>query len=123
MCTAFYVHSSVCKIVHGCLDLESEAVESVWLEIQTRKSSILVGDIHRNQAATFDWYDHFVTMMDRTVNGMLFYWVILILTCKKQNKTKQKQTKIIQHGIPQYPYLALISWLHHLQDSLPIDQL
>ena len=64
---AVYMHSSVCKIVHRLPDLESEAVECVWLEIQTRKASILVGYICRNPAATFDWYDHFVTMMDRVL--------------------------------------------------------
>ena len=37
-----YIHSSVSRIVRRRPDLESEAVESVWLEIQTRKSSILV---------------------------------------------------------------------------------
>ena len=37
----------------------------MWLKIQTRKSSILVGYIYRNPASTFDWYDQFVTMMDR----------------------------------------------------------
>ena len=30
-----------------------------------RKSSILVGYIYRNPAATFDRYDQFVTMVDR----------------------------------------------------------
>ena len=34
----------------------------MWLEIQTRKSSILVGYIYRNPASTFDWYDQFVTI-------------------------------------------------------------
>ena len=62
---AAYVHSSVNNIVRRRPDLESEAVESVWLEIQTRKSSILVGYIYAHPAATFDWYDQFVTMMDR----------------------------------------------------------
>ena len=60
-----YIHSSISKIVRRRPDLESEAAESVWLEIQTRKSSILFGYIYRNPAATFDWYDQFVTMMDR----------------------------------------------------------
>ena len=50
-----YIHSSISKIVRRRLDLESEAVESVWLEIQMRKSSILVGYIYRNPASTFDW--------------------------------------------------------------------
>ena len=35
------------------------------VRIQTGKSNILVGYIYRNPAATFDWYDQFVTMMDR----------------------------------------------------------
>ena len=37
--SAVYGHSSISKIVRCRPDLESEAVESVWLEIQTRKSS------------------------------------------------------------------------------------
>ena len=60
-----YIHSSISKIVRRSPDLEYEAVESVCLEIQMRKSSILVGYIYRNPAATLDWYDQFVTMMDR----------------------------------------------------------
>ena len=36
----------------------------MWLEIQTGKSTILIGSIYRNPAATFDWYDQLVTMMD-----------------------------------------------------------
>ena len=42
-----YIHSSISKIVRR--RPESEAVESVWLEIQTRKSSILVGDVYKRQ--------------------------------------------------------------------------
>ena len=62
---AVYVHSSVSKIFRRRPDSECEAVKSVWLEIQTRKSSILAGYIYTNPAATFDWYDQFATMMDR----------------------------------------------------------
>ena len=51
---AVYINSSISKIVRRRPDLESEAVESVWLEIQTRKSSILVAYIYRNPASTFD---------------------------------------------------------------------
>ena len=95
-----YIHCSINKIVRRRHDLESEAAESVWLEIQTRKSSILIGYIYRNPASTFDWYDQFVTMMEHSrgpaVIWMLSCWVILILTCKN----------VTQHGIPQYPYLA-----------------
>ena len=34
---AVYINSSISKIVRRRPDLESEAVESLWLEIQTRK--------------------------------------------------------------------------------------
>ena len=37
----------------------------MWLEIQTRNSSIFVGYIYINPATTFGWYDQFVTMMDK----------------------------------------------------------
>ena len=40
---AAYVDSSVFKVVHCRPDLESEATEGAWLEIQTRKSSIVLG--------------------------------------------------------------------------------
>ena len=46
------------------------------VEIQRRKSSILVGYIYRNTASTFDWYDQFVTMMDR-VQGCSLNVVLL----------------------------------------------
>ena len=66
------IHSSISKIVRR----RPEAVDSVWLEIQTRKSSILVVYIYRNPASTFDWYDQFVTMMDR-VQGCKLNVVLL----------------------------------------------
>ena len=43
---AVYVHSSISKIVRRRPDLESQAVESVWLEILTHKNSMLVGYIY-----------------------------------------------------------------------------
>ena len=71
-----HIHSSISKIVCRRPDLESEVVDSVWLEIQTCKSSILVGYIYRNPASTFGWYDQFVTMMDR-VQGCNLIVVLL----------------------------------------------
>ena len=60
-----YIHSSISRIVRRRPDLESEAAESVCLELHTRKSSTLIGYIYRKLAATFDWHDQFVTMLDR----------------------------------------------------------
>ena len=70
----------------------------MWLEIQTRKSSILVGSSYGNQAATFDWYDQFVTMMDRVQDCKLNVVMLDDFNTDMQNVT--------QYGIPQYPYLA-----------------
>ena len=38
---------------------------------QMRKSSILVGYVYRNPAATYDWFDQFVTMMDKVYDWKL----------------------------------------------------
>ena len=67
LCYTFFNQQNCLSRPH----LESAAVESVWLEIQTRKSSILDGYIYRNPASTFDWYDQFVTMMDRVQDSKL----------------------------------------------------
>ena len=73
---AVYIQSSISKIVRRRPRSECESVESVWLEIQTPKSSILIGYVYRNPAATFDWYDQFVTMRDR-VQGCKLNVVLL----------------------------------------------
>jgi len=70
----------------------------MWLEILTRKSSISVGYIHRNPAATFDRYDQFVTMMYRVQDCKLN---VLLL---RDFNTDMK--KLTHNGIPQYPHLA-----------------
>ena len=70
----------------------------MWLEILTRKSSISVGYIHRNPAATFDRYDQFVTMMYRVQDCKLN---VLLL---RDFNTDMKE--LTHNGIPQYPHLA-----------------
>ena len=72
----FYIHSSICKIVRRRPDLESEAIKSAWLEKQARKSNILAGYVYRKPTVSFDWYDQFVTMMDR-VQGYKLNVVLL----------------------------------------------
>ena len=45
-------------IKHRRADLESQSVESLWVEISHSKSpSLLVGFIYRNPTATYAWYD------------------------------------------------------------------
>ena len=47
-------------------DLESQYIESLWVEIRNPKTpSLLVGYVYRNPAATCEWYDEFVTMLDK----------------------------------------------------------
>ena len=63
---AVYVHDSINNCVKRRRDLESDHVESVWLEVKSTKSSpIYIGFIYRNPAANFSWYDDFTLMLDR----------------------------------------------------------
>ena len=57
---AIYIHSSIQSITSRCVDLESQSVESLWVEISQSKSpSLLVGFVYRNPAATYAWCDEF----------------------------------------------------------------
>ena len=61
-----YVHNSMQNITTRRTDLESQCTESLWVEIRNPKTpSLLVGYVYRNPAATYEWYDEFVTMLDK----------------------------------------------------------
>ena len=63
---AVSVHDSVRHCVRRRTDLEATQVECLWLEVKTGKSPpALLGYIYRNPAASWEWYDDFVAMMDR----------------------------------------------------------
>ena len=63
---ALYVHNSIPNITTRRTDLESQCIESLWVEICIPKTpSLLVGYVYRNPAATYEWYDEFVTMLDK----------------------------------------------------------
>ena len=59
----------------------------MWLEILTRKSSISVGYIYRNPAATFDRYDQFVTMMYRVQDCKLNVFLLRDFNIDMNKKT------------------------------------
>ena len=62
---ALYVHNSIQNITTRRTDLESQCIESLWVEIRNPKTpSLLVGYVYRNPAATYEWYDEFLTMLD-----------------------------------------------------------
>lgn len=64
---AVYIHYSVKHITRRRRDLETCDVECIWIEIKQSKSlPLLVGFLYRNPAATFEWYDNFVHMIDKT---------------------------------------------------------
>ena len=66
---AVYIHESIQSITRRRDDLESEDVESVWIEIRVPHSSpLFVCYLYRNPASSFIWYDEFVKMMDRVSN-------------------------------------------------------
>jgi hypothetical protein len=63
---AVYFHNSISGIIRRRGDLESKAVECIWVELRADKSSpVLVGYIYRNPASTFQWFDDFTVMMDK----------------------------------------------------------
>lgn len=62
---AVYVHDSIAEFVTRRLDLESDIVECMWLEIRVPKSPpLLIAFIYRNPASQTSWYDSFITMLD-----------------------------------------------------------
>ena len=46
-------------------DLESPEVESMWLELKQKSRATLIGFVYRNPASTYNWYDDFISMMDK----------------------------------------------------------
>ena len=63
---ALYVHNSIQNITTRRTDLESQCIESLWVEICNSKTpSLLVGYVYRNPAVTYEWYHEFVTLLDK----------------------------------------------------------
>ena len=62
---ALYVHKSIENSVRRRLDLETEAIECIWVEINDSKTKpLLVGYVYRNPASSQGWPDDFISMMD-----------------------------------------------------------
>lgn len=61
-----YVHYDIAKFVTRRSDLESEAVECMWLQFKRseKDSLLLICFLYRNPASLYSWYDDFVQMMD-----------------------------------------------------------
>ena len=62
-----YVHHSLSQATNRRRDLESDRVESLWLEVRPRKPSAptLIGFIYRNPKSLASWVEDFIDMMDR----------------------------------------------------------
>ena len=62
---ALYVHKSIENSVRRRLDLEIEAIECIWVEVNDSKTKpLLVGYVYKNPAASQGWPDDFINMMD-----------------------------------------------------------
>lgn len=62
---ATYVHNSIIHLTRRRQDLETDAVECMWLEVKSSKSSpLLVGILYRHGNETWPWYDDFQKMFD-----------------------------------------------------------
>ena len=61
-----YIHDSIRNFVRRRVDLESDRVEAIWLELYQKKSaSAYVCALYRNPAYTSEWMDDFIAMMDK----------------------------------------------------------
>ena len=83
---AVYLHDSIAPFTRRRLDLESDKVESLWVEIKTNKSApVLVSIIYRHKTSTFEWYDEFAPIKKGVVLNvdlshnflLLLQWLIL----------------------------------------------
>ena len=67
---AIYIHSSIQSITTRRANLESQSVESLWVEIShSKSSSLLVGFIYQNPTATYAWYDEFLVVLDTVADS------------------------------------------------------
>ena len=61
-----YIHDSIRNFVRRRVDLETDKVEAIWLELYQKKStSAYVCALYRNPACTSEWIDDFMAMMDK----------------------------------------------------------
>ena len=54
-----YVQNSICMNAQRRTDLESDIVESLWIELTLKNTHCLIGHIYRNPASNFEWFDAF----------------------------------------------------------------
>ena len=65
-----YFHDSIRHFVRRREDLETDAVEALWIEIYQKKSaSAYVCSLYRNPASTSEWMNDFTSMMDKIPNN------------------------------------------------------
>ena len=63
---ALCVYTSIENSVRRRLDLETEAIECIWVEIKDSKTKpLLVGYVCRNPASSQGWPDDFISVMDK----------------------------------------------------------
>ena len=73
---ALYVDNFIQNITTRHTDLESQCIESLWVEMCIPKTpSLLVEHVYQDPAATYEWYDEFVAILDKVSesksNGLL----------------------------------------------------
>ena len=62
-----YINSSIAPFVKRRYDLESEKIESIWLELKTSHASpVLIGFVYRHPSEPICWYDTFHDLLDNT---------------------------------------------------------
>ena len=63
---ALYVHKSIENSFRRRLDLEIEAIECIWVEINDSKTKpLLAGYVYRNFTSSQGWPEDFISVMDK----------------------------------------------------------
>ena len=71
--SSFIHHTGLCVYIKSDIqytrkkDLESDDVESLWIELQLPARSVFIGFIYRNPRDMFVWEDQFCDMLDNIV--------------------------------------------------------
>ena len=66
---AMYIHDSLFQYTYRRKDLESSAIECIWVELKyTKFPPMLLGFIYRNPASSYSWIQHFDHMMDNIIS-------------------------------------------------------
>ena len=99
-----YIHNDIHQFTKRRSDLESDFIESIWIELRIPKEQpVLVGFIYRHPSSNISWYDQFDKMIDKvnkSNQNILLLGDFNINHVTNNNKRWNSITEVI--GLKQY---------------------